>query len=200
MYTMVVDAGRYFKLCYILIIYSTGSRLHIFQFSRNAKNELTGIKEIGTKKQKPGLSSFASHPNDVYKVSYQELFNYAKTVIPYSKQKDVNVYVFATAGMRLLPLETQRMIYDNIYDGFNKDGYLFNLNRDNLKTISGKDEAYYGWLAANYLGGSISANLKRLKETLGSLDLGGASTQILFEPTEYKQSDPLDPNKLYLYY
>lgn len=100
--------------------------------------------------------------------------------------------------MRLLPPETQKAIYNNIYEGFINDGYSFSLNRDSLKTISGKDEAYYGWLAANYLGGSISANMKRLKQTLGSLDLGGASTQILFEPTEYKKSDPLDPNKLYI--
>lgn len=184
MYTMVVDAG------------STGSRLHIFKFNVE-NNKLTNINEIGSKKVKPGLSSYASHPDDVYN-SYIELFEFAKSTIPNSEQYGVSMYVYATAGMRLLPNETQNAIFDNIYNGYIKSSYPFVLLRQNLKTITGKDEAFYGWLAANFLGGSVTAKLTRVKNTIGSLDLGGASTQILFEPEETKLTDPLDPNNVYI--
>ena len=55
----------------------------------------------------------------------------------------------------------------------------------------GKDEAYYGWLAVNYLvilqgigygqEGCIDGHGKRIKRTVGALDWGGESLEIAFE-------------------
>lgn len=165
---------------------STGSRIHVFQYERNWMNNICGINEIGNKKQQPGLSTYVKKPELAYK-EIEPLFEYASLIIPKAAHPTVPVYIYATAGMRLLTIEEQKNIYDNIYEYFNfkQDKFLFKIVREHIQTIDGNDEAFYAWLAANYLGGTISVSLKRIKlETIGALDLGGGSTQILFE-TEF---------------
>ncbi len=49
-----------------------------------------------------------------------------------------------------------------------------------MKVITGKDEALDAWITANYL--EKNFNKKSQEATKGILDLGGASTQILFVP------------------
>jgi Golgi nucleoside diphosphatase len=61
----------------------------------------------------------------------------------------------------------------------NKTGYLFT-NESQVKVITGKDEALDAWITANYL--EKNFNKKSQEATKGILDLGGASTQILFVP------------------
>lgn len=100
--------------------------------------------------------------------------------------------------MRLIPKNKQDEIYNNIYQFYEKSKYKFILKRNNLQTISGDDEGYYGWLAVNYLGGTISANLERIKpRTIGALDLGGGSTQILFEPNETTIETPISQENIF---
>lgn len=102
--------------------------------------------------------------------------------------------------MRLIPKNKQDEIYNNIYQFYEKSKYKFILKRNNLQTISGDDEGYYGWLAVNYLGGTISANLERIKpRTIGALDLGGGSTQILFEPYDVSPETPVTQENIFMH-
>ena len=48
--------------------------------------------------------------------------------------------------------------------------------------MDGKDEGVYAWITANYLLGTIKASTPPDTPTCAVLDLGGASTQIVFEP------------------
>lgn len=168
----------------ILIIfkYSTGSRIHIFEYQRDWFNNICGINEIGNKKQQPGLSTYVNKPELAYQ-EIEPLLEYAANIIPKEAQANVPIYLYATAGMRLLTLKEQDEIYNQIYAYFYANNkFLFKLFRDHIQTINGNDEGFYAWLAANYLGGTISASLKRKQlETIGALDLGGGSTQILYE-------------------
>lgn len=53
--------------------------------------------------------------------------------------------------------------------------------------ITGQAEAYYGWIAVNYLLGTFSGDNGNAAELgVGSLDLGGASTQIAAAVSECK--------------
>lgn len=51
-----------------------------------------------------------------------------------------------------------------------------------VQIITGEEEGLYGWIAVNYLMDGFSG--KGEKTTYGFLDMGGASTQIAFEPSD----------------
>ena len=48
--------------------------------------------------------------------------------------------------------------------------------------MDGEDEGMYAWITANYLLGTIKASMPPDTPTYAALDLGGASTQIAFDP------------------
>eukprot|EP00913_Durusdinium_trenchii_P006732 g6328.t1 len=54
---------------------------------------------------------------------------------------------------------------------------------DGIIAASGKEEGVFGWISANYLMGNLKPDeVPSSHSTVGSLDLGGASTQIVFMP------------------
>lgn len=84
---------------------------------------------------------------------------------------------------------TQEVIYDTIYRHFGHDRkFPFKLLRQNIGTLSGRLEGYYAALSANYLTGRINTHLepheKHKEAIIGALDLGGSSTQIVFQHVE----------------
>ena len=60
----------------------------------------------------------------------------------------------------------------------NKKVSPFLYKEANVKVISGKEEAIYGWITVNFIQGVLTA--RRRVPTWGILDLGGASTQNTF--------------------
>ncbi|KAF9439642.1 nucleoside phosphatase GDA1/CD39, partial [Macrolepiota fuliginosa MF-IS2] len=64
-----------------------------------------------------------------------------------------------------------------------QEQYPFQLTeKDPVVIMDGRDESVYAWITANYLLNTICANTPRDTPTYAVLDLGGASTQIVFEP------------------
>jgi len=159
-YTIFVDAG------------STGSRLHIFQYENAATMPV--VTDIFSESVKPGLSSFADHP-ELAGQSLKKLFDDATQFLQKNGTDPhvVSVSVLATAGMRLLSDDKQQAIYTNVND-YLKTNYTFAIGQ--VETISGKTEGVYDWLTVNYLAG----NFQNQHPTVGSIDMGGASTQIAF--------------------
>lgn len=174
-YAIVVDAG------------STGSRLHIFEYEKNKKNDVPTIKDLYAEKNKQPLASFASEPQAALS-SLVPLFDHAKEELE-KKQidlKKVQVSILGTAGMRLLPPETQRNIYDQLTAGFLQK-YAFELKE--AKTIDGKMEGVYGWLDINYLLNTFQSN----SPTFGSIDVGGASLQVVYAiPNKQESPETID--------
>ncbi|CAM9423834.1 unnamed protein product [Chrysoparadoxa australica] len=90
--------------------------------------------------------------------------------------------------MRLVPDKAQHAIYDSIFhqlDQADSLAFPFQLHRANLGTIEGDMEAFYAVLSTNYLEERIDAHLQptgHQQGVLGALDMGGASTQIIFPP------------------
>jgi len=64
--------------------------------------------------------------------------------------------------------------------------------RSNIATLSGRLEGFYAALSANYLTGRINTHLepheKHKEAIIGALDMGGSSTQIVFQHVEVSSS------------
>ncbi|KAL9179749.1 hypothetical protein ACHAXT_007719 [Thalassiosira profunda] len=92
------------------------------------------------------------------------LFDYASIIIPPKYHASTSVRIAATAGMRLLTLEDQSRVYDALYEGLTEQvatgRFAFaNLRREDVMTLDGEREGYYGAVAANYLRGVVDAEL-----------------------------------------
>ncbi|WFD18971.1 apyrase [Malassezia caprae] len=116
------------------------------------------------------------------------------------------IYIHATAGMRLLPpeqrqailLETCRTIREFPFARDPKVHDFTGADPDSacgghVRVISGEEEGLFGWLAINYLMGGFEPG----SQPYGFLDMGGASSQIAFEPSESDAQKDLFPVSLY---
>jgi guanosine-diphosphatase len=167
-YALMIDAG------------STGSRIHIYKFNNCGSSPLYEYEVF--MQRTPGLSSFAGTPHDAAQ-SLDILLDKAVEVVPSSLRSCTPVAVKATAGLRLLPGSQSKDILDAVTLRIN-EMYPFKLHEpDGVVIMDGKDEGVYAWITANYLLETIRADTPANTPTYAVLDLGGASTQIVFEPT-----------------
>ncbi|KAG8895686.1 Farnesyl pyrophosphate synthetase, partial [Tulasnella sp. 403] len=173
-YALMIDAG------------STGSRIHIYKF-HNCHASPTLEYEV-FKMTIPGLSSYASDPDAAAK-SLDVLMQEAVKVVPEKVQGCTKVAVKATAGLRLLGKDVSDAILAAVKQRITSE-YKFPLaGKDAVTIMDGKDEGVYAWITANYLLGAIGGGAKGTRPTYAVLDLGGASTQIVFEPTFSQTGD-----------
>ena len=168
-YAVIVDAG------------SSGSRAHVFEYTTPLP--IPAIKDIFSHSSTPGLSSYANNPHAAG-ASLKPILDATAQALQ-DKGIDLSqvpVSVLATAGMRLLTEEQQEAIYASVIS-YIRTHYAFRLNDQNVRTITGTMEGVYGWLDVNYL----LNHFTHPSETVGSIDMGGASTQIAFVTTDTTQ-------------
>jgi hypothetical protein len=91
------------------------------------------------------------------------------------------VYLKATAGMRCLPPANASAVMSAVRAVLAASGFLWGGNNA-ARVISGEEEGVFGWLTVNYLTGRFAPSMR--DTTVGALDMGGASTQITFAPTQ----------------
>lgn len=162
----------------------------------------------------PGISSFGSHPAGV-DAYLTPLLEHAMSIIPPDKVESTPIFLLATAGMRLLPEDQQQAVLTRACR-FIRSRYKFKLGNDtscatNIRIISGEEEGLFGWVAVNYLMDGFDhhdddheahtsvPDSQNTASTFGFLDMGGASTQIAFEPSpeeRTKHADNLTPVRL----
>ncbi|XP_059934111.1 ectonucleoside triphosphate diphosphohydrolase 6 isoform X2 [Mesoplodon densirostris] len=154
---------------------STGTRVHIFQFSRQPGETPTLTHET-FKALKPGLSAYA---DDVDKSApgIQELLDVAKQDIPFDFWKATPLVLKATAGLRLLPGEKAQKLLRKVKEVFEASPFL--VGDDCVSIMNGTDEGVAAWITVNFLTGSLKTPGR---SNVGMLDLGGGSTQITFLP------------------
>jgi Golgi nucleoside diphosphatase len=126
----------------------------------------------------PALTSFLTNPSAAGP-SLQPMLDFVKGKLPDQDLAKVPVYVRATAGLRIAfedqPSETSAML-DAVRDYLSKSGYLF--QRDWVSILPGEAEGMYGWIAINFLSNHP------FDLPLAAADMGGASTQMTFEPSD----------------
>jgi guanosine-diphosphatase len=186
-YVMMIDAG------------STGSRIHVYKFNNCGPSpELEDEVFKETKKiegQSSGLSAYADDPEAAAK-SLDILMEKAMEVVPAKLKSCSPVAVKATAGLRLVGPEKSEKVLEAVRHHL-ETNYPFPVvskEENGVAIMDGSDEGVYAWITTNYLLGKIGG--PDHSETAGVFDLGGGSTQIVFEPTFKGLSSGGMPDKL----
>lgn len=146
-----------------------------------------------------GISSLADHPEGDVAKYLAPLFDHARSIIPPSQLANTPVYILATAGMRLIPDSHSSAILRGACR-YIQQSTPFKLRNcdEQVRIISGEEEGVYGWVAINYLmdgfdsHGVADKGKGRHSSTYGFLDMGGASTQIAFEPSTEARKEHAD--------
>lgn len=167
-YVLMIDAG------------STGSRIHVYKFNNcGAVPELE--KEAAFKMIQGGLSAYGKKDDwQGAADSLNELMDLAVATVPKHLQGCSPVALKATAGLRLLGPEKSEKVLDTVRTHLETKYPFPVVKKDGVIIMEGKDEGVYAWITINYLLGNIGSAEK--KPTAAIFDLGGGSTQIVFEP------------------
>ncbi|KAH4212101.1 hypothetical protein HBI24_227120 [Parastagonospora nodorum] len=174
-YALMIDAG------------STGSRIHVYKFnncgpSPELENE---VFEQTAKKEGKGGSGLSSYDGDAEGAakSLDVLMDVALKEVPAEYQGCTPVAVKATAGLRKLgpeksdaTLAAVRRRLETVYPF-----PVVSEEKSGVEVMPGEMEGVYAWITVNYLLGHIGGPDKT--PTAAVLDLGGGSTQIIFQPT-----------------
>ncbi|XP_022633181.1 probable apyrase 7 isoform X4 [Vigna radiata var. radiata] len=186
-YTVVVDCG------------STGTRVNVYEWMVGVKGASKGNLPVllhsypdnTTKKSslwkgscqyhcmqtEPGLHNFVNDSLGV-RQALEPLIVWAEQVVPREMRGSTPAFVLATAGLRGLALEDADRVLGDI-EAVVK-GHSFMMSKSWIRVLSGKEEAYYGWVALNYKMGTFDDNYPK-SPTLGLVDIGGSSLQIVAE-------------------
>ncbi|KAJ3067190.1 Golgi apyrase [Podochytrium sp. JEL0797] len=201
-YGIVIDAG------------SSGSRLLIYSWKvfdhpsqssglprieRSIPEDLIANGAEWSKSITPGLSSLYSKklgsPSQPQVSEYlSPLLQFAESLIPKHLHSTTPIYLFATAGMRLVPDPARTQILTHACETV-QTTYKFDTRGGctrQFRVISGEAEGLFGWAAVNYLNGGFTSPSSQSPpppspaspHTFGFMDMGGASMQIAFEPVE----------------
>jgi apyrase len=182
-FAVVIDAG------------SSGSRVYIYYWYP----QHDGIPEVWpapdlfqvawSKKIEPGLATF----KDPQKAadSLIPLLDYVKEKLSQNSAEPLEnathkiiIYLKATAGFRAIEESHAKTILEEVRKLISKEGFA-TAARENkgVEIIGGTDEGIYGFITLNYILRTLIGqknNKRGLDDLYGSLDLGGASTQISF--------------------
>lgn len=195
-YGIVIDSG------------SSRSNIYLYQWPGEKQNE-TGVvaERLNCRVAGDGISEMkvnAEKDAESWK-AFNKCMSEIIEVVPAKKHKTTPLFLGATAGMRLLH-EKDEQRSNEILAGLRE--YLSHLPFDfqNAVIITGQEEGLYGWVTVNYLMGNFLEKtiLNRYirpdgAQTFGSMDLGGASTQIAFAVKDDFRGDDYLQVKLYGY-
>ncbi|ODV96069.1 hypothetical protein PACTADRAFT_41245, partial [Pachysolen tannophilus NRRL Y-2460] len=185
-YGIIIDSG------------SSGSRLQVYKWtdpvflqeSSKDENILRSIPKIVQEdnwsyKISPGISSFKDRPSHVWDEHFRHLMEYAEKIIPLDQQAETPIFVLATAGMRMVQETPRFKILNNVCTGINKHSNFYIPDCQNhVRVIDGETEGLFGWIGLNYLMGQFDNYDQNQDHTsFGFMDMGGASTQIAFVPS-----------------
>ncbi|KAM9353681.1 ectonucleoside triphosphate diphosphohydrolase 3 [Symphorus nematophorus] len=195
-YGIVIDSG------------SSRSNVYVYEWPGEKENDTGVVKEI--KNCRVGGDGISEMKVDEKKdadswKAFQDCMDEVMQVIPAEKYKSTPLFLGATAGMRLLHLQDEQRsneILASLREYLGSLPFAF----QNASIISGQEEGLYGWVTVNYLKGNfLEKNLWNSymrpegAKTVGSMDLGGASTQIAFAVQENLTGPDYLKVKLYGY-
>ncbi|KAF2138772.1 uncharacterized protein K452DRAFT_255628 [Aplosporella prunicola CBS 121167] len=185
-YALMIDAG------------STGSRIHVYRFNNcgpTPELEHENFEQTAKKEGGSGLSSYKADAEGAAK-SLDPLMEVALKNVPEKLQGCTPIAVKATAGLRKLGPELSNKILEAVRTRLETQ-YPFPVvaaERGGVEVMDGTYEGVYAWVTTNYLLGKIGGPDK--SPTAAVFDLGGGSTQIVFEPTFAEAKDGGMPQTL----
>ncbi|XP_054828460.1 nucleoside diphosphate phosphatase ENTPD5 isoform X3 [Eublepharis macularius] len=167
---------------------STGTRIHIYTFVQRSPEKAPELEGEIFESVKPGLSAYADQPQKGAE-TVRKLLEMAQEAVPPSHWKKTPVVLKATAGLRLLAEHKAQALLSEVRGVFEESPFLVPTN--SVSIMDGTYEGILAWITVNFLTGQLYG---RNQETVGTLDLGGASTQITFLPQleETLEQTPVD--------
>lgn len=156
----------------VIVVDAGSSHTGVQVYDVKQGRDLPNVYLLSTHDVDLALSTYADHVQDI--PAYEQA---VAATFPKNLPDHTPIYIMATAGMRLLPNEQQQAIYQALTNAVNADQRV---SLQYAGTISGQQEGVYAWLSVNYLSDTLG---KGAHETLGVIDMGGASTQIVFANT-----------------
>ncbi|KAF7337906.1 F-box domain-containing protein [Mycena venus] len=191
-------SGRHFGI--VIDAGSSGSRVQIYSWknpqsmtvekgsvlSKSLPKVEKGTRdgEAWVHKVEPGISTYADSPETIAE-HLRPLLAHARNLVPPSLAPTTPLFLLATAGMRLLSEEKQAQVLQAACTFLvtHSDFSIEEKSRagpcgSSVRIITGEEEGLFGWIAVNYLMDGFLES----QTTYGFLDMGGASTQIAFEP------------------
>lgn len=184
-YAIIIDAG------------STGSRIHVYKYNNCGPTpdlEEEGFWMTEKKEGGSGLSSYKGDAEGAAK-SLDVLMAHAVETVPDNMKSCTPIAVKATAGLRLLGDEMSQNILNAVRTRL-ETVYPFPViskEKKGVVVMDGSEEGVFAWITTNFLLGKIGGPDQ--SPTAAIFDLGGGSTQIVFEPT-FKNPSHGMPEKL----
>lgn len=164
-YGIVIDCG------------SSGSRLFAYAWKRrhgfqdvtaDHVYERSGESYV-VKKVEPGISSLT--PEEAVD-QLDELLSYASRHIPEEAHRDTILYILATAGLRMIPIDQRTKLLRTIGKEIRRK-FVFRL--EEVSVISGQDEGLFAWLSINSIMGRLC---NQESNPVAIMDMGGGSIQV----------------------
>uniref|UniRef100_A0A8D0C2F0 nucleoside diphosphate phosphatase n=1 Tax=Salvator merianae TaxID=96440 RepID=A0A8D0C2F0_SALMN len=167
---------------------STGTRIHIYTFIQKSPEKPAELEGEIFESVKPGLSAYADQPKKGAE-TVKNLLDMAREVVPPRQWSMTPVVLKATAGLRLLDEHKAQKLLSEVKVVFERSPFLVPDN--SVSIMDGSYEGILAWITVNFLTGQLYG---RNQQTVGTLDLGGASTQITFLPQleETLEQTPVD--------
>ncbi|XP_014671865.1 PREDICTED: ectonucleoside triphosphate diphosphohydrolase 5-like [Priapulus caudatus] len=156
---------------------STGSRVHVFRFSRSKAISGGDMELVSAvfEQVSPGLSHYVDNPKSAVD-GILRLLDVVKSSVPRELWESTPMALKATAGLRLLSETKARLLLKEVGNVFKQSPFL--TDKSSVRIMDGIDEGIFSWFTVNFL----IRKLHQGSDTDGALDLGGASTQVTFEP------------------
>ncbi|GAU47594.1 hypothetical protein TSUD_186060 [Trifolium subterraneum] len=126
----------------------------------------------------PGLDKLVNDSLGV-RGALEPLILWAESLVPSEMHRDTPIFVLATAGMRRIKRDDAFRVLEDVETVVKDHSFMF--DKRWIRVLSGREEAYYGWVALNYKMGSFDDHHLPGSSTLGLVDLGGSSLQIVVE-------------------
>ncbi|GAB1601137.1 ectonucleoside triphosphate diphosphohydrolase 8-like isoform X1 [Argonauta hians] len=167
-YTVFMDGG------------STSTKLRIYKWEKPLlRNDIPYFKQVSVSRHSPGISDYSDNLTAI--ATYiRPLIKESMGYVPKDLHKETPIYFMATAGLRVLKGQLSLKIIRqlNMFLGNSKNNPFY-FRPGQAQVLSGEEEAVYAWIAVNYLRGFFH---KKVNTSVGVLEMGGGSTQIVFVP------------------
>lgn len=164
---------------------STGSRIHVYRFNNCGPSPELEDEVFQQTQPRPGGAGLSSYKEDAEGAakSLDPLMEVAMKSVPDEYKHCTPVAVKATAGLRMLGPESSERILEAVRTRL-ETVYPFPVvsrEKGGVEILDGSLEGVYAWITTNYLLGKIGGPDET--PTAAIFDLGGGSTQIVFQPT-----------------
>lgn len=108
-----------------------------------------------------------------------DLLSFAETALEHERSRwsSFPLWLKATAGLRIISLEDREALMAKV-KSYLAEHSKFTFAPSHARVISGEEEGVFGWITVNYLNDRLATGAT---DTLGAIDMGGASLQITFQ-------------------